>query len=188
MTVAAAASMAVWMLVSGCKRMALWWSLLFIGAITIVAATKIAFIVWGAQISTLNFRALSGHATGATAVFVILLYLLLQGRGRQYRALALIAAMVIGGVLSALLVLHGEHSFAEASAGWALGALAGGSAIHLAGCPVALPRPSSLIWAGFVFLSGVLMLRQLPLGYWMWRAAKIVAHHSGVLSLATVHL
>lgn len=187
LTMAAAAAMSVWMIVSRFWRLAIWWSVLFLMAIMLVAATKIAFLVSGAWSQAVNFQALSGHATGATAVFVVLLYLMPSGRpagdGRLRRA-GIAAGLILGALLSTALVIRHEHSIAEAAAGWAVGALAGIGAIRLAGQSPDDRTPQGVVWASIVFIAAVIVLRQLPIGYLMWRVAKVVARHTGALTIA----
>ncbi len=59
----AAAAVMVYLISCRAWRMAWWWCLLFTTGICLVAATKIAFLAWGTGIHTIDFKALSGHAT-----------------------------------------------------------------------------------------------------------------------------
>ncbi|MDB5963067.1 MAG: rane-associated phospholipid phosphatase [Massilia sp.] len=184
LTMAAAAALAVWMLLAGAWRMAFWWCLLFALAISLVAASKIAFLVWGGAPPRFNFRALSGHAAGATAIAVMLLHVLLRARTRSERHAGIGAGLLAGAMMGILLVLHDEHSIAEATAGWAVGALAGAGAIRLGGESPSSASPTALACASVVFVSCLVLLRPLPIGYLMWRAAKLVARHASALAMA----
>jgi len=81
-------------------------------------------------------------------------------------------------------VVHDEHSIAEAAAGWALGAGASISAIRLAAQAPPTRTPHALMLAAVVYVATVAMVHSLPIGYVMWRAARVIASHTGALSLA----
>lgn len=189
LTMAAAAAMTMWMVCTGAWRLAFWWSFLFLLAIVTVAASKVAHIAWGAYALAPAFRALSGHATGITAVAVVLCYLVSTRRPSAFGGIG--AGLVLGALMVLLLVAHQEHSFAEAAAGWMVGALAGIGAIRLAG-PTPTGRAGSSWhrgcgWASSaaVFVGTVMLFRQLPIGYLMWRAARLVARHASALASAS---
>lgn len=122
-TMPAAAAIVLWLISAGAWRMALSWCLLFGGALTIVLATKIAFIGWGIGIPGLDFTGISGHAMRACAVLPVIAYLLLQHARPPVRIcgvlLGFAAALMIG--LSRL-VLH-VHSASEVVTGIGLGTL-----------------------------------------------------------------
>lgn len=184
LTLAAAAAIAAWMLAARAWRLAFWWSLLFGLGIAVVAASKVAFLVWGATPSEFAFRTLSGHATGVTAVSTILLYLIVRHRQEGLRKAAIVAGLVLGAAMVAMLVFHDEHSVAEAAAGWVIGALVSVGGIALAGEIPERRVHHGLLWSSAVFVSTVILLRQLPIGYLMWRAARLVAHHAGAIAIA----
>lgn len=190
LTMAAAAAMTVWMVCTGAWRLAFWWSLLFLIAIATVAASKVAHIAWETYALAPSFRALSGHATGITAVAVVLCYLASPRRAATQLG-GIGAGLVLGALMVLLLVVHQEHSFAEAAAGWAVGALAGIGAIRLAGrTPTGLPGPGwhrdwGWAWSAAVFVGTVMLFRELPIGYLMWRAARLVARHASALASAS---
>src|SRR5436309_8127839 len=74
----AAAAIMAYLVIGRVWRMAWRWCLLFTLGISLVVISKIAFLGWGCGIRALDFKALSGHATSATAVIPVTLYLLLQ--------------------------------------------------------------------------------------------------------------
>lgn len=118
----AAFAIAAWLYAEDEKRLALWWVGLFTAGLTLVAATKIAFIGWGIGIRSLDFTGFSGHAMRAAAVIPVLFYLMLQRAPAALRA----AGVVFGFACTAIigvsrLVLH-AHSVSEVVAGIALGA------------------------------------------------------------------
>ena len=86
LTLPAGAGVSAWLLAARAWRMAFWWSLLFGAALGMVAVSKVIFLGWGGGWQALGYKALSGHATGATALFPILFYLLLQRCSLWWRA------------------------------------------------------------------------------------------------------
>lgn len=85
LTLPAAAGVLAWLMAARAWRLAFWWSFLFGSALALVAVSKIIFLGWGGGWQALGYKAVSGHATGATALFPMLLYLLLRSAGRLVR-------------------------------------------------------------------------------------------------------
>ena len=128
----AAAVIAAWLFVEDEKRLAVWWSVLFAGAMGIVIATKMAFIGWGIGIRAIDFAGFSGHAMRCAAVLPVLLYLILQ----RTRFIVRAGGVVFGFACAALIgisriVLH-THSTSEVVAGLLLGAAISLAFIHIA--------------------------------------------------------
>lgn len=187
LTVGAAAALSVWMMTSRLWRFAIYWTLLFLTAIMLVAASKIAFLVWEVGSQALNFHALSGHATGATAVLVVFFHLVMHRLDGRFGNAGIVAGLVIGGLLCIALVVRHEHSVAEAAAGWLVGALDGTGAIRLsdqAPQPRSTCGPCGIVGAILVFVCAVFVLRQFPIGYLIWRCAAVVAGYTATLSTA----
>jgi len=88
----------------------------------VVAASKLAFMVWGASLPGLDFTGLSGHAAMSALVWPALLGLL-AGRGGKVWCLcgATLGALLAAAVAWSRVVLH-AHSVSEALLGYALGA------------------------------------------------------------------
>lgn len=170
-----AAATTAWLAAARAWRMAFWWSLLFALAIGLVGATKIAFIGWGGGLPALGFKALSGHATGVTAVFPTLFYLMLRQGTRQARHAAVAAGLALGAAMVLLLVVLGQHTVSEAMAGWAIGALASLGGIRMAGSlPPARPLPAFACCC-LVFLGSAWLMKSAPVGYWMIQAALLLS-------------
>jgi hypothetical protein len=183
LTLAGAAAIATWMVAARAWRLTLCWSMSFVFAMGLVAISKIAFIVGGTPSPALGFRALSGHATGATLVTVMVLYL---GSGKQVgpaRSAGIIIGLLLGALMALVLVMHDEHSIAEAAAGWTLGGLAALGAIYLAAEAPPSASPFAALSAAIVFVVAVVLLRPLPIAYLMWRVARIIARHMVVLTI-----
>lgn len=123
MTAIAALAIGGWLLAEKEKRLALWWALLFLGGLSLVVASKIAFIGWGVGIAALDFAGVSGHAMRATAVWPVLAFLGCQRARRTIRWIG-----VLGGMGFALLIAYSRlvlqvHSVSEVVAGSLLGLL-----------------------------------------------------------------
>lgn len=181
----AAAALAATLLAARAWRIAFWWSLLFGLAIALVGASKIAFMGWGGGWPAACFKALSGHATVVAALFPMLFYLLLQGLGPRARLAGLLAGIALGALVALWLVRLGEHSGAEALAGWCLGGAVSPLALRLAGPFAPLrPLPGAALFA-LVFLAGSWLMRWAPVGYWMIVAARILSGNKHIFPLGT---
>ena len=175
LTLAGAAAIAAWLAAARAWRMVFWWSLLFGAGIAVVTASKIAFIAWGVGLPVLDFKAVSGHATGVTAVFPVLFYLLLGRRRARARRTGIAAGLAFGALMGALLVNLGEHSAAEAVAGWATGFAVSMGAIRMAGAPPPPAPPYGMLCSGLVFLVAAGLMRTFPFGYLMYRTAGLLS-------------
>jgi hypothetical protein len=180
LTLAAAAAMTAWLVGARAWRMAFWWSLLFTCGIGLVGASKIAFMAWGVGLPVLDFRAVSGHATGVTAVLPTLFYLMLRHRSARARRTGVAAGLALGALMGVLLVVHGEHSASEAIAGWATGATISLGGIWMAREPPRRPA-HGLVCAGLVFVSSAWLMESVPLGYLMFRTAAFLSRHTASL-------
>jgi hypothetical protein len=183
-TLPAAAGMTAWLLAARAWRMAFWWSLLFAAAIGLVGASKIAFLGWGGGWQALCFKALSGHAAGATAVLPLLAYLLLLRAAARTRALGIATALALGALLAALLVASGEHSWSEALAGWCFGAAASLGAIHFPGTPAPLRAPGTMLAFALVFALGAWVMQWVHIEHWMVLAARQLSGNAHTFNLS----
>jgi hypothetical protein len=175
-TVALAAAITAWLVAARAWRMALWWSLLFTLGIGLVSVNKVAFMAWGMPWHGLDFRAISGHATGVTSVSPTLLYLLLRQRGARAQAAGIGAGLTLGALMGVLLVVENEHSAAEALAGWITGAAISLGAICMAGAlPPRRARPYGLLCSMLVFASAAWLMHAVPHGYLMIRTAVMIS-------------
>ena len=119
----AAAAITLWLILGRAWRLVFWWCLLFIGGMTVVVATKIAFIGWGIGIRSLDFTGFSGHVMRAASVAPVLLYLVLQKTPRYMRITGILLGLVFGLIIAMSRLQVHAHSPSEAISGWALGAL-----------------------------------------------------------------
>lgn len=178
LTLAAAAAIGVWLMAARAPRLAFWWGLLFTLGIGLVGASKIAFLAWGMALPGLGFKALSGHATGVTAVFPILFCLLLRQRGALARGAGAAAGLALGVVVCVLLVTQDEHSVAEAASGWGLGAAVSLGTLRIGGDLPERPQPRALVAAALVFFATAWLLRPFPVSYVMTRVAVFLSGNS----------
>lgn len=118
----AALAIAAWLLAENEKRLAFWWSLLFSVGMSIVVATKMAFIGWGIGIRALDFAGFSGHAMRAMAVFPVLFYLMLEKTPKPVRAIGTLCGIAFALLIGASRLVVHAHSLSEVLTGLLLGA------------------------------------------------------------------
>ncbi|MGZ8320532.1 MAG: phosphatase PAP2 family protein [Telluria sp.] len=175
LTLAGAAAIAAWLVAARAWRMVFSWSLLFGAGIALVTASKIAFIAWGTGLPALDFKAVSGHATGVTAVLPTLFYLILGGHSPPVRRAGIAAGLAFGALMGGLLVILDEHSLAEAAAGWLTGFAVSMGAIRTAGELPPVAPPYGLLCSGLVFVAAACLMRSFPFGYLMYRTAELLS-------------
>jgi hypothetical protein len=185
LTLSAAAALSAWLVAARAWRMAFWWSLFFALGIGLVSATKVAFLGWGTTLPALDFKAVSGHAAGVTAVYTTLFYLLLWHRGQRARWAGVAAGLLLGALMGVLLVATAEHSPAEAVAGWAVGALVSVGGIWKAGELPAHSPALGLVCSVLVFATAICLMRSVPFGWLMVRAAVFLSGNSRPFSWDT---
>lgn len=176
-TLPAAATIAIWLLAGRAWRMAFGWSLLFIGGLAIVAVTKIAFIGWGIGISAIDFMGMSGHAMRATAVFPVILYLILQRFSPAVRASGVLCGLLFGVLIGVSRVVLDFHSVSEVVAGCAAGGIVSLGFIRMSR---GLPRPHlnrRLIALGLFALLPTSYASPAPTNQWMHAVALFLSGH-----------
>lgn len=170
LTLPAAGAIAAWLCAVRAWRAAAGWALVFSLAIAFVAATKIAFLGWATGLPALQFKAVSGHATGFTAAFPTLCWLLAARCPARMRAAVALAALLLAAGVAAALVQAGEHTRAEAAAGWLLGAAVFACALRLtADVPAAPPRAAATAATAAILAFGLTawIVEHAPLNVWM---------------------
>lgn len=171
LTMPLAAAAGAWLLAARAWRAAATWTALYGGTVALVGGSKIAYLGWGTDIALLGFKAFSGHAAGVTAVYPVLGYLLCRPAGRGH-ALALAGAgLVLGLMVAATLVRQGEHTVAEAAAGWLLGACASVGTLHQADTRGSGAGIACAASALAVFVLAAALMQSAHVGYWMIRLA-----------------
>jgi hypothetical protein len=171
LTLPTGAAIAAWLLAARAWRAAVGWMLAFGMALALVAATKIAFLGWATGLPALDFKAVSGHAAGYTATFPTLCWLLTQRAPPMLRYGATGAALALGMVVVAALIHTGEHTPAEAVAGWLVGAVACACAAYLGAGTPAPPAAIALPSAALAFGITAWVLHSVSVGYWMVKVA-----------------
>ena len=101
--------------------MALWWCQLFTAGMSLVVATKIAFIGWGIGIRSLDFTGFGGHSMRATVVIPVRFYLILQKAPPIARTSGVSLGTVFGVIIGISRLVVYAHSVSEAVAGCILG-------------------------------------------------------------------
>jgi hypothetical protein len=172
----AAAAIMAYLVTGRAWRMAWLWCLLFSLGISLVAATKIAFLGWGSGIHSVNFKALSGHATSTTAVIPVIFYLLLQRFPPIIRTCGILLGIVFGVVMGILLVMLHEHSASEAAAGCVIGGIISIGFIWLSDTLPSSPNPWLIPISVLAFLA-VWYAELSSIEYWMVRVALYLSGH-----------
>jgi hypothetical protein len=171
LTLPLASAIAAWLLAARDWRTAGCWLLLFAAALAVVGISKVAFLGWGTGIPALRFQAFSGHAAGATTVFPVLFYLLLRRGPAPAAMIGAASGLALGAALAAFLVAAGEHTAAEACAGWVVGACASGAMLRIARTARTPPLPAGLAWSLVAYGVTAWAMQQANVGYWMIKLA-----------------
>jgi hypothetical protein len=119
----------------------------------------------------LDYKAVSGHAASFTTVFPTLVFLLLRPCAMSLRLTATAATVAMGALVAAALVHAGEHTAAEAIAGWLIGAGATVCAVRVAGNAAAPPAGKAALLCALACIGIAWLLHRAPLGYWMVKVA-----------------
>jgi hypothetical protein len=164
-------AIAAWLLAARARRAAAGWLLVFGLALAVVAATKVAFMGWATGLPALRYKAVSGHAAGFAAAFPTLCWLLTQRCRPMLRGAAAAAALTLGVAVAAALVHAGEHTPAEACAGWIIGTATFLCTLFLAGDVPDPPPGRACACAAAAFCATAWALRSVSVGYWMIRLA-----------------
>jgi hypothetical protein len=175
LTLPLAAAAFGWMAAARAWRIAMCWGLLFGAGVLLVGVSKVAFMAWGSGLPALGFKSFSGHATGVTAVFPTLFWLLLRGAGNNLARAGAALGLGLGLVVGVLLVVLDFHTAAEAVAGCLLGAAISLAWIRLAGAGVGAASPASLGWFALVFLASTWLMTFAHVGWWMIRLATLLS-------------
>lgn len=175
MTIPAAAAAFAWLAAARAWRAALWWGGLFGAAVLLVGASKVAFMAWGGGLPALGFKSISGHATGVTAVFPALFYMLTQGGGPGLRRAFAALGLALGATVGVLLVVLGHHTVAESVGGCCLGAAASLAWIRRWGAGAGDPNAARLACCLAAFIAATWLMTFAHVGWWMIRAATYIS-------------
>lgn len=160
-----------WLVSRKAWRPAFWWAFLFLGGLTLVAATKIAFAGWGIGIRSLDYTGFSGHAMRATALAPMLLYLALRDSTFAVRGWAAAIGISFGWLITLSRLAVDAHSVSEALSGFLLGIVVALYFIKIASSHPT-PRLSNwLVFLIFIFLIGSPAAKPAPTETWVQRIA-----------------
>lgn len=172
-----AALCTVWMGFGRAWRMAFLWCLLFGLGLTLVAATKIAFIGWGIGIESLDFTGFSGHAMRTTAVMPVLFYILLQKSRSTTRISGVLFGIALGVLIGISRLAVQVHSLSEVISGCILGALV---SIGFIWTSHTLPKPMLHRWlivVSLMLLIPVPMAKPAPTERWLKTISLSISGH-----------
>lgn len=172
---ALACAIAAWLCAGRAWRAAAWWVTLVFTGFGLVAAAKIGYLGWGVQLRAVNYKAASGHAAAATAVWPMFFCLVLRPWGKRYAVMGLGAGLALGAVVAAALVVGGEHAVSEALAGWGIGALVSAAAWITLRDTSTETGSRAVVMAVTVLLVTAWCLRAVPVGWWMIKTALVLS-------------
>ncbi|WP_324780622.1 phosphatase PAP2 family protein [Thiobacillus sedimenti] len=155
------------------------WVLAMAAGVTVVLATKVAFIGWGWGSAALDFTGISGHTMLAASVFPLWLGWLLAGPGRRASPWGTVLGLAIAGAVGWSRLALGAHSPSEVVIGWLVGA-----AVSLVACASLAAQERPRGWAGLV--AGAVLLSALspsvagylPTHKWEVRVALALSGHA----------
>lgn len=165
-----------WLIWEKAWRPALWWCLLFLGGLALVAATKIAFAGWGLGIRSLDFTGFSGHAMRSTAVMPVFLYMIARSWPPVFHISGVIAGLLFGLLVTVSRLVLDVHSVSEAVSGFVLGGLVAFGFIHILRRTWGLGLNRWLIAIGVIAMTSASAAEPAPTESWV---QKIAVHLSG---------
>jgi hypothetical protein len=118
-----AAAIATFLLLNRAWNLTLWWAVLFLSSLALVIVSKIAFIGWGFGIKTIDYKAISGHATLTAAVLPVMFNLILQILKFGPHHAGIFLGLSLAFFVSVCLVVYGFHTSSEAIFGSMLGSI-----------------------------------------------------------------
>lgn len=180
LTLPLAFAIALWLAVGYTWRMAAGWLALLGAAIGIVTVTKLAFLGWGVGVRELDFTGVSGHAMLSTAVYPVVLFLMLLPARPAIRLIGVLLGLAAGIAVGLSRVVLSAHSPSEAITGCLTGALAALVFVRLAwhaepGRLSALPVAASMMVLALV-MHGV----HVPTQRWVTHIALKVSRNNFV--------
>lgn len=116
----------LWLLVTRSWRPLIAWTCCFSVGVLAVAASRIAHVALGIEISALNFTVISGHSMLASAVYPTTFGICAAQAKPRTTALAYLFGFGVALAIGVSRVLMGYHSPIEVLTGWILGTLIAG--------------------------------------------------------------
>lgn len=173
----AALAILAWLAIGRAWRMAFWWAWLFAFGLSLVAATKIAFIGWGIGSVTLDFTGISGHAMRGVAVLPVLAYLVSQRWPGPLRIVCVALGVGMGLLIGVSRVVLSYHSVSEAVAGCLVGCAVALGFIYWS-LPLSKPNLNRWLLAGSLLgLVPTAYANPAPTDYWMNSVALYLSGH-----------
>ncbi len=173
-----AAAITGWLIAGRAWRLTAWWLLLFLGAMGIVVASKIAFIGWGIGSREYDFTGFSGHAVRAMSIAPVLLYLLTQRTPAPVRLSAIVLGAGFGTLIAVSRIMVHAHSISESVSGWLLGAAVSFGFIYLLHKSPHIRAHNGVIALGLVgLLFATPYVEPTPTQRWITQAALYLSGH-----------
>jgi hypothetical protein len=151
-----ALAVAAWLAVGYRWRTAALWLFLLATGAALVTVTKIAFLGWGIGVRALDFTGISGHSMLSTAVFPVMLYVILLPAPRMTRTFGVLVGLGIGTLVGLSRVALSAHSVSETIAGCLLG-----GAVALAYVALHRETPTKALSSSVVAVSLLVVIASL---------------------------
>jgi len=171
LTLPAGSAVVGWLVAARARRAALGWALVFGLALGLVAASKVAFLGWATGMPALGYKAASGHAAGFTAAVPTLCWLLARRCAPAVRGAVALLALAAAATVALALVRAGQHTVAEAVAGWVIGLSAFLRAVRLTHDVPAPPAGRALVCVTLASGATAWAIHSVSIGDWMVRLA-----------------
>lgn len=170
--VPAGAAIAILLLSQGTWKSSAWWMLLFLAGTGCIAASKLVFAACGKEIEMVAFKAASGHAMLAAAVYPTLLFVVLRAYHALVWSSGLMLGMMIGPAMGALLIIRSLHSPSEVLAGWIVGAAVSTWTIRTLCREPSIPVSISAALCGIAAFLAIWVARPVELEVWAKEIAR----------------
>lgn len=161
----------LWLLAGKSWRLSIAWVVLYGAGMTLVVATKMAFMGWGIGVESVQFAGFSGHAMRAASVFPVLGYLLTRSQSSWWRHAGTAAGVLLSFLISISRLEVMAHTPSEAYTGFLLGLAVAFAFIWYASAERDFAMSRVLIMLCLPVMLVAPRVRPVPAEQWITKAA-----------------